>query len=187
MTIETAIEKACDSFGQWMATLQAWENAPWRGNNRGYRGPTLLGEADCRMHLSRFLTDFVPPEWLHLEVPASEYLFPTATVRRQLRLDIGIVDPQRLHYQITYDQMKLLKWNAFIEVKFRGQVPGWEFAVASEKEIQRDALELVGFLPYCDRAYLVVIEETDHLDEAIVRQLEAEHRDIRLIFVPSRG
>jgi hypothetical protein len=131
--------------------------------------------------------EYLPPEWLHVEVPASEYLFPTATVRRQLRLDIGVVDPQRLHYEMTYDQMKSVKWNAFIEVKFRGHVPGWEFAVASEKEIRQDASKLVGFLPHCDRAYLVVIEESDRLDETMVRRLEAENPGIRLMFIPSRG
>ncbi len=59
--------------------------------------PHSVGRADCRLHLLRMLARHLPPEWLHQEVPLSGWIFPAAPVKRQLRIDIGIVDPERLH------------------------------------------------------------------------------------------
>lgn len=79
--------------------------------------------------------------------------------------------------------MREVRWNALIEVKFRGDSPGWEFAVASSASIQEDLVKLSKMRPYCDRAIVAVIEEVSPLnDDAIVRIAQsAPEVDLRFI------
>lgn len=180
-----AINAAFSELSDWLGTLLPWQKSPWIGESRGYRGPTLLGEADCRMHLVRFLARHLPPEWLHQEVPASAYLFPAVNVSRNWRIDIGLIDPARLHPGLTADEMRSVCWNALIEVKFRGNSPGWEFAAASPKDIGTDLEKLSKFAGYCDHAYVAVIEEMPPLTEAEVRALAERAPSIDLRFLRS--
>lgn len=75
-SIDEVIDVSCKELAEWLAGLPAWETGPWVGGSKGYRGPTLLDEADVRLHLVRILGRHLDPEWLHQEVPTSTYLFP---------------------------------------------------------------------------------------------------------------
>ena len=181
--VPASIEAAFEELTDWLGSLPPWENAPWVGESRGYRGPTLLGEADCRMHLVRMLAKHLPAEWLHQEVPASGYLFPAADVPRGWRVDIGIVDPARLHPRLTTEEMRSVRWDALIEVKFRGNSPGWEFAAANPSGIAGDIEKLTKFAGHCDHAYVAVVEEAPPLTAEEVAVIAERAPDIALRFL----
>ena len=104
------------------------------------------------MHLVRNLARQLPSEWLHQEVPLSAYLFPSAPGPTSLRIDIGIVDPARLSPRLTAQEMAEVRWDAFIEVKFRGNSPGFEFAAAPTSSIASDVEKLQRLRAHCDHA-----------------------------------
>lgn len=163
--VANSIDLTCEDLGQWLATLPAWEKdlGPPDKNGKSFRGPTLLGEADCRMHIVRMLTrHFDEPEWLHQEVPTSAYLFPGLDDQRsnwreqRYSPDIGVVDPGRLGPALTRDEMRGVRWNALIEVKFRGLN-----AENIYDDIKTD-LDKLGILrAYCDHAYVIVVDEVE--------------------------
>jgi hypothetical protein len=76
--LDEKIEQALDATEQWYRGLRLF-STPIRnpsGTVEGFRGPTLLSEADCAFHFARHLQPFgVDWEDLHLELSRSEWLF----------------------------------------------------------------------------------------------------------------
>lgn len=164
--VADSIDRACADLGERLATLPAWENAlgPPDRDGESYRGPALLGEGDCRMHLVRMLARYYvdDPRWLHQEVPTSAYLFPgwnEQSPGRKKLLDIGIVDPQRLKETLTRDEMRGVSWNALIEVKFRGLRVNKDQELC--REIEGDLRKLASLRDHCDHAYVILVDEVE--------------------------
>jgi hypothetical protein len=76
--LSTRIEQACQNAEHWFRGLPAFPVRPIASGGAvvGFRGPTLLSEADCAFHFARHLNAAgFPWEDMHLEVSLSKWLY----------------------------------------------------------------------------------------------------------------
>jgi hypothetical protein len=181
--VAAVIDEACRDFSAWLDSIPAWKPVPSNGRDT-YGGLPLLSEADCKLHLVRFLLARrrLPPEWVHQDVALSGYLFPSASLPRLWCADIGLIDPGRLRLALTREESQGVLWNALVEVKFRALLPGFQF-FASSQDVEAAARKLDGLRAFCDHAYLIVIDPFAPLPDAAIAEIETAAPSVAVRFL----
>ncbi|MGK2877766.1 MAG: hypothetical protein ACSLFF_04210 [Solirubrobacterales bacterium] len=177
--LEKQIAKALADTERWLRKQPPWKDGHLvnaKGSVVSHRGPSILSEADAVLQFARFLNkQGVAWRDIHIDVSPGQWLVEPASRARPRRIDLAIVDRDRLAQRtspFSPAKDKDFLFDAIFEFKLASSF--WDRPRASgraprpparvESSIKSDVEKMGTYLHdlWASRGYVVVIEETDH-------------------------